>query len=103
MFRLATRWLSILTLGVGLLVQAPAEAAEDPAATVIYAFGTVSALDRAGRIRALSRGAPVYSGETVQTLAGRTHLRLTDGGFAALQPNTSYKFEDYSWSGSADG
>ena len=103
MSRLGSPWFLIITLALGLTGAAPAWAAEDPAATVLYAFGSVSALDRAGRERALARGAPVYSGETVQTLAGRTHLRLTDGGFAALQPNTSYKFEDYSWSGSADG
>jgi hypothetical protein len=30
-------------------------------------------------------------------------IRCTDGGFAALQPNTGYKVEDYAYAGQADG
>jgi hypothetical protein len=74
-----------------------------PAARVVYAFGQVNAVDGQGSARALERGASVYSGDTVQTQAGRTQIRFTDGGFAALQPNTRYKVEDYAYTGQADG
>lgn len=95
--------LSLITalLGAGLLAD-PSFAAT-PAAKVVYAFGDVSAVDDQGGARGLERGASVYPGDTVQTLAGRTQIRFTDGGFAALQPNTRYKVEDYAYAGQADG
>ena len=69
--------------------------AASPAAKVIYATGEVSAKDAGGTRRAIQRGDFIASGDTVVTGEGRIQLRLTDGGFVALDPNTAYVIEDY--------
>jgi len=80
----------------------PAVAASQ-AGKVVYAFGNVSAVDADGGSRALSRGATFGPGDTIVTKRGRAQLRFSDGGFAALQPNTEYRIEDYHFEGEADG
>ena len=100
---MVTRQFLIATAVLGAAVFSSPGFAAAPAAKVVYAFGQVSAIDGQGGARALERGATVYPGDTVQTQAGRTQIRFTDGGFAALQPNTRYKVEDYAYGGEADG
>lgn len=77
--------------------------AAEHAAKVVYAFGEVQAEGRDGQVRPLGRGAPVVAGDTVVTKRGRAQLRFTDGGFAALQPDTAYRVDDYVYKGEADG
>ncbi len=92
------------TLLIGLLLSLalPATAATR-AGNVVYAFGDVLAVSGDGRSRALTRGDSFGPGDTVTTRNGRAQLRFTDGGFAALQPNTEYRVEDYHFEGDADG
>lgn len=71
--------------------------AATPAARVIYAFGEVSAEDAGGGTRAVSKGDVIAAGDTLLTGRGRAQIKLTDGGFVALKPNTSYAIEDYSY------
>jgi hypothetical protein len=66
-----------------------------PAAKVVYATGEVSAIDAGGARRAVQRGDFIASGDTVVTADGRTQLKLTDGAFVALDPNTEYVIETY--------
>ncbi len=93
--------LIVLAILLGLVVL-PASAASQ-AGKVVYAFGNVSAVDADGDSRALSRGATFDAGDTIVTKRGRAQLRFSDGGFAALQPNTEYRIEDYHFEGEADG
>ena len=79
-------------------VQAAARAAK-----VVYAFGDVTATRADGTPRALARGDYIGPGDTVKTGRGRTQLRFTDGGYAAMQPNTEYQIEDYHYAGKIDG
>ncbi|MGR8918466.1 MAG: FecR family protein, partial [Gammaproteobacteria bacterium] len=97
-FRISALLLACLALCVAL----PAAAATG-AGKVVYAFGQVDIVSADGRARAASRGTLFGPGDTVRTRNGRTQLRFTDGGFAALQPNTEYKVEQYEFSGSVDG
>lgn len=73
------------------------------AAKVEFAVGGVTATGADGRSRALSKGAEINSGDTIQTADGRAQVRFSDGGYISLQPNTEFKVEDYSFSGKADG
>ena len=95
--------LTVATLTTVLLVISPIAPAAQQAAKVVYAFGQVQAIGRDGKARSLARGAPIVSGDTVQTRRGRAQLRFSDGGFTALQPNTEYRVDDYAYEGEADG
>ncbi|GEM_PF-3152243 len=93
---------TVIVLSLSVLASAPTLAATG-AGKVVYAFGQVQAIDATGASRGLSRGAPFGPGDTIVTRRGRAQLRFSDGGFAALQPNTEYQIEDYHYSGKADG
>ena len=96
----------ITTLLLTALLLIPAQsslAAAGKAGKVVYAFGDVSAVRSDGSARELKRGARFGAGDTITTRRGRAQLRFTDGGFAALQPNTEYAIEDYNFEGQADG
>ncbi|MGE0483925.1 MAG: FecR domain-containing protein [Gammaproteobacteria bacterium] len=86
-----------------LTLVAPPVLAVSAAGKVVYAFGQVQATAGDGSVRPLTRGDAIVPGDTVTTRNGRTQLRFTDGGFAALQPNTEYKVEAYNFDGGADG
>ena len=91
-----------VSMALLLIVALPATAASQ-AGKVVYAFGQVEAVSSGGATRALSRGDVFGPGDTVTTRRGRAQLRFTDGGFAALQPNTEYRIEDYHYAGKPDG
>ena len=93
---------ALLFIASSFLLTAPIQAAT-PAGKVVYAFGQVEAVNNTGSRRALKRGDIFGPGDTVVTRNGRTQLRFTDGGRAALQPNTEYKVEDYHFEGKQDG
>lgn len=95
--------LTIAALLAVLLVNPPIVFAAPAAAKVVYAFGQVEAVSPDGKARSLARGAPIVSGDTVQTRRGRAQLRFSDGGFTTLQPNTEYRVDDYVFKGAADG
>ncbi|HTT07362.1 MAG TPA: FecR family protein [Gammaproteobacteria bacterium] len=73
------------------------------AAQVTYAYGQAQAINTAGQGRPLAKGAEVQSGDTVQTQQGRAQITFKDGGFVALQPNTSFKISEYNYAGKEDG
>lgn len=97
------RFAVVALIATCLLAPWSVSAASKHAGKVVYAFGDVQATGNDGKARALSRGDRFGPGDTIQTRNGRTQLRFTDGGFAALQPNTQYKVEDYNFEGRADG
>lgn len=95
-----------LLVAVSMLLLGSASSGVQAAAAagkLIYAFGDVRVLDAAGVARGGRKGAEIASGETVATGQGRAQIRFTDGGFAALQPNTEYRLDDYRYEGEEDG
>ncbi len=76
-------------------------AAASQAGKVVFAFGDVSATAADGSRRALARGDAIAAGDTVITGRGRAQIRLTDGGFVALNPETEYALEDYAFDDAA--
>src|SRR5688572_18971087 len=64
-------------------------------ARVDFAVGNVTAQGTDGRTRPLQRGAEIEVGDTVNTRQGRAQLRFQDGAFMSLQPETSFKVEQF--------
>lgn len=73
-----------------------------PAALVEFAIGNVSAVNGAGVSRALSKGAEVQAGDTVDTGTGRAQLRFSDGAYISLQPGSQFRIDEYNYSGKND-
>jgi hypothetical protein len=64
-------------------------------ARVDFAVGNVTAVAPGGRTRALSRGSEIEVGDTVNTQQGRAQLRFQDGAYMSLQPETSFKIDEF--------
>lgn len=73
------------------------------AGRVEFAVGSATVVGTDGRSRPVSRGAELDTGDTVRTNEGRVQVRMTDGAFVSLQPNTEFGIKDYKFSGRADG
>ncbi|HUF80494.1 MAG TPA: FecR domain-containing protein [Burkholderiales bacterium] len=73
------------------------------AGRVEFAIGPATVVGTDGRTRPAARGTELDTGDTVQTNNGRVQVRMTDGGFISLQPNTEFGIKDYKFSGKADG
>ena len=76
------------------LASQPALAAST-AGTVQFSRGDVSIRTPQGTARAAASGAAVESGETIETRSGRAQLRMIDGAYISLQPDTRLTFDSY--------
>jgi len=87
----------------GLLLCLPAFA-QTPAGSVIFAAGDVRIVDAAGRQRRAVKGASVSVGETLVSGArASAQLRMKDGGFIALRPESRLRIDAYVFNGREDG
>lgn len=69
-----------------------------PAGEVVKVLGQVSAATPDGDIRALADGNPVNAGDTVVTnLNSFARMKLSDGGYVVLRPNTRFQIADYNF------
>ncbi|MCB5191818.1 FecR family protein [Methylobacillus arboreus] len=73
------------------------------AGKVEFVYGVASIVDQSGNTRDASKGSEFDAGETLQTADGRMQVKFIDGGYISLQPNTSFKVEEYHYSGQEDG
>jgi hypothetical protein len=73
------------------------------AARVDFAVGNVTAQGADGRVRPLRRGSEIEVGDTVNTQQGRAQLRFQDGAFMSLQPETSFKIEQFRFAENGGG
>ncbi len=91
-------------LPVLLLFAAYAGAALGAAGNVQFVIGDVKLITRAGETRALQKGAEINEGDRVVTAAGASaQIKMVDGGFIAVRPNTDMGFDTYRYSGKEDG
>lgn len=90
---------------VGLAVAAlfPVAGYAAGVARVDFAVGNVTAVRPDGRSRPLSRGSEVEVGDTVNTQQGRAQLRFQDGAYMSLQPDTSFKIEEFRFAQKGEG
>ena len=73
------------------------------AGRVDFAVGNVVANAADGSRRVLTKGAELFSGDTVLTNEGQTQFRFSDGSIVSLQPGSEYRIVDYRFNGAADG
>ena len=64
---------------------------------VIYGYGSNYAIDSDGNRRDMKKGAVIREGDTLVTGKGRMQVRLIDGGFISLYPQTEYKIEKFKY------
>ena len=75
----------------------------DDAGKVLMAIGEVKVV-RKGQSIALTRGAPIQSGDTLVTgVASNAQIRMSDGAIIALRAQTEFKIDEYKYNGKQDG
>ena len=90
-------------LMLALISTAFAGQAQAAAGRVEFAIGPATVVGTDGRTRPAARGMELDTGDTVQTNNGRVQMRMTDGAFISLQPNTEFGIKDYKFEGKTDG
>ena len=91
-------------LPVLLLLAAYAGAAFGAAGNVQFVIGDVKLITRAGVTSTLQKGAEINEGDRVVTADGASaQIKMVDGGFIAIRPNTDMGFDTYRYSGKEDG
>jgi hypothetical protein len=73
------------------------------AGRVEFAFGGASIVGADGRTRSAVRGDELDTGDVVRTTDGRVHIRMSDGSYISLQPNTEFGIKNYRFEGKTDG
>lgn len=72
--------------------------------TALMASGDVRFVNAAGQSRPAVRGGELAPGERVETGAnGRVQLRFSDGGLVSVQPDTTFRVDEYRYNGREDG
>lgn len=90
-------------LMLALIATAFAGQAQAAAGRVEFAIGPATVVGTDGRTRPAARGTELDTGDTVRTNDGRVQMRMTDGAFISLQPNTEFGIKDYKYEGKTDG
>jgi len=88
---------------LALISTAFAGQAQAAAGRVEFAVGPATVVGTDGRTRSASRGTEVDTGDVVRTNDGRVQMRMSDGAFISLQPNTEFGIKDYKFEGKTDG
>lgn len=71
---------------------------------VQFVNGQVQITNSAGQTRALQKGDPVHESDTVITAKGASaQIKMRDGGFIAIRPDSQLKFDSFVFSGVEDG
>lgn len=68
----------------------------DQAGNAQFVSGTVQVTDSSGRIRSLQKGGVINEGDTLaSSKASVAQIRMVDGGFVAVRPETELKFDQF--------
>jgi hypothetical protein len=88
---------------LALISAAFAGQAQAAAGRVEFAVGGATLAGPNGQQRPATRGSEVNSGDVVRTTDGRVQVRMADGAYISLQPNTEFGIKDYRFEGKTDG
>jgi hypothetical protein len=88
---------------LALISTAFAGTAGAAAGRVDFAVGGASVVGVDGRTRPATRGTELDSGDTVRTTDGRVQVRMNDGAYISLQPNTEFGIKNFRYEGKTDG
>ena len=71
---------------------------------VQFVYGAVQLTTEAGKTHPIQKGDAVNEGDTLTTaLAASAQIRMQDGGFIAVRPDTRLKFDSFKFNGKQDG
>ena len=74
------------------------------AGQVQFVYGAVQLTTEAGKSHPIQKGDAVNEGDTVTTAAtASAQIRMQDGGFIAVRPDTRLKFDSFKFNGKQDG
>ncbi len=94
---ISTRWKKFAVL-VCLTVGSACALATDLAGSVSFVIGDANVITEDGKTRGVSRGESINAGQTLQTGAtGHIHLRMVDGAFVSIRPQSRLRIEDYKY------
>lgn len=82
--------------GLSLLWPAVDARAQSQAGTIEFTAGQASVRSSTGLERPAARGLAIAAGDTVETQSGRVQLRMIDGAYISLQPQSSLQVQAYS-------
>lgn len=69
-----------------------------------FVYGNVQVIDAAGKISTLKKGAAVNEGDTlISAVSASAQIKMLDGGFIAVRPDTQLKLDSFVFNGKADG
>jgi hypothetical protein len=97
-FRLNRNRMLLALISAAFAIEASAAAGR-----VEFAFGGASVTGADGRTRPATRGSELDTGDVVRTTDGRVQIRMTDGAYISLQPNTEWGIKNYRFEGKTDG
>jgi len=91
-------------LPILLLLATYASTAFGAAGNAQFVIGDVKLVTKAGVSRALKKGDAVNEGDRIVTAASSSaQIKMVDGGFIAVRPNTDMGFDTYRYNGKEDG
>ena len=74
------------------------------AGQVQFVYGAVQLTTEAGKSHPIQKGDAVNEGDTLTTAAtASAQIRMQDGGFIAVRPDTRLKFDSFKFNGKQDG
>lgn len=86
-----------------LLLALPA-IAQAGAGRIQFVSGDVRVVNAAGQERAAKKGEDILEGDTIVTSkASAAQIRMSDGGFMAVRPETKLKIDTFRYAGKTDG
>ena len=92
-----TSWKKLAVL-VCLTVWSACALAADIAGSVSFVIGDASVIGDDGKPRNVARGDNINAGQTLQTgSTGHIHLRMVDGAFVSIRPQSRLRIEDYKY------
>ncbi len=72
--------------------------AENEAGKFLFVFGNVNLELADGSMLKAARGVPLHEGTTIRSdKTGKAQVKLIDGGFLSIRPNTQLKIDEYSF------
>jgi hypothetical protein len=71
---------------------------------VMFVNGSVQVTNPASQTRTLQKGDVIYESDTVTTAKGSTaQIKMRDGGYIVIRPDSQLKFDSFIFSGEEDG
>lgn len=94
---------NIAALSFALLLALPSFA-QAASGHILFVHGDVRIVNASGQERGVKKGEELQEGDTVITgKTGAAQVRMVDGGFLAVRPNTQLKVDTFRYAGKTDG